>query len=171
MVQPTTPPRIRWAVDVLDVRPHDQILEIGCGQGYAAELICERLEKGRLLAIDRSESGVDRTKRRCRPFVDAGRLTVRHIDLATLRVPIKRLDRAFAFGVNLFWVRECQDELGLIYDRLSPGCSLYLFYDTSRTDDMPTILERASGALVEAGFRVSVVDSKQPPVVGLIGTK
>ena len=105
-VQPI-PARIRWAVDFMDVQPGDHVLEIGCGPGAGAELICQRLETGKLFAIDRSESGVDRTRRRCARYVDAGRLTVRQIDLATLRVPVKRLHKVFAFNVNLFWVREC----------------------------------------------------------------
>ena len=171
MVPQTIPPRIRWAVDVLDPQPGDQILEIGCGPGYAAELVCERLGKGRLLAIDRSESGVDRTKRRCAEAIAAGKLTVRHIDLATLRVPIKRLDRAFAFNVNLFWVRDCEAEVALLHERISPGGALFLFYEVTPVTDVPRIVERASAALVEAGFRVSVVESKKPAVIGLVGKR
>ncbi|WP_238694453.1 class I SAM-dependent methyltransferase [Nocardioides daphniae] len=105
MALQTIPPRIKWAVDVMDVQPNDQVLEIGCGPGAGAELICSRLQTGKLFAIDRSESGVDRTKRRNAQHVEAGRLTVRQIDLATLRVPVKRLTKVFAFNVNLFWVR------------------------------------------------------------------
>jgi trans-aconitate methyltransferase len=171
MVPQTIPPRIRWAVDVLDPQPGDQVLEIGCGPGYAAELICERLEKGRLLAIDRSESGVDRTKRRCADAIAAGKLTVRHIDLATLRVPIKRLDRAFAFNVNLFWVRDCEAEVALLHERISPGGALYLFYEVTSVVDVPVIVEKASAALVKAGFRVAVVESKKPAVIGLVGRR
>jgi trans-aconitate methyltransferase len=171
MVPQTIPPRIRWAVDVLDPQPGDQVLEIGCGPGYAAELICERLEKGRLLAIDRSESGVDRTKRRCADAIAAGTLTVRHIDLATLRVPIKRLDRAFAFNVNLFWVRDCEAEVALLHERISPGGALYLFYEVTPVVDVPVIVEKASAALVKAGFRVAVVESKKPAVIGLVGRR
>ncbi|MDN5895975.1 MAG: class I SAM-dependent methyltransferase, partial [Nocardioides sp.] len=126
MALQTIPARIRWAVEILDVQPGDQVLEVGCGQGHAAELICSRLATGKLLAIDRSESGVDRTKRRCAEYVTAGRLAVRHIDLATLRVPVKRLDKVFAFNVNLFWVRDCQDELVLLHERLSPGGTIHL---------------------------------------------
>jgi ubiquinone/menaquinone biosynthesis C-methylase UbiE len=55
------PARIRWAVDVMDVQPNDSVLEIGCGPGAGAELICQRLSTGKLFAIDRSESGVDRS--------------------------------------------------------------------------------------------------------------
>ena len=77
MVLQTIPARIRWSVDLMDVQPGDHVLEIGCGPGYGAELICSRLETGKLFAIDRSESGVDRTKRRNQKYVDAGRLVVR----------------------------------------------------------------------------------------------
>ena len=121
MAKQPIPPRIKWAVDLMDPQPSDSVLEIGCGPGAAAELICERLETGKLFAIDRSESGVDRTKRRCAKYVEAGRLTVRQIDLATLRVPVKRLNKVFAFNVNLFWVRKCDDEVALLHERVLPG--------------------------------------------------
>lgn len=171
MPLPQIPPRIRWAVDTMDVQPADNLLEIGCGPGAGAEAICARLETGRLFAIDRSESGVDRTKRRNQKYVDAGRLTVRQIDLATLRVPVKRLNKVFAFNVNLFWVRECADEVALLHERVVPGGAVYLFYEANRPELVPTIVNKASAALSAAGFRVSVVEQKAPPVIGLIGRR
>ena len=171
MALQTVPPRIRWAVDMMDVQPSDHVPEIGCGPGAGAELICERLETGKLFAIDRSESGVDRTKRRCARHVEAGRLTVRQIDLATLRVPVKRLTKVFAFNVNLFWVRDCADEVALLHERVLPGGSVFLFYDAGRADEVPKIIEKASAALQQAGFRISVVEQKAPAVVGIIGRR
>ncbi len=165
------PPRIKWAVDVMDVRPDDHILEIGCGPGAGAELICSRLETGKLFAIDRSESGVDRTRRRNQAFIDAGRLTVRQIDLATLRVPVKRLTKVFAFNVNLFWVRACADEIALLHQRVVPGGAVFLFYESNPPELVPNIVTKASRALTEGGFRVSVVEQKAPPVIGLIGRR
>jgi ubiquinone/menaquinone biosynthesis C-methylase UbiE len=165
------PPRIRWAVDLMDVKPNDHVLEIGCGPGAGAELICQRLESGKLFAIDRSESGVDRTKRRCKKYVDAGRLTVRQIDLATLRVPVKRLHKVFAFNVNLFWVRECADEVALLHERVLPGGAVYLFYEAKSPELVRPIVEKASTSLTDGGFRVSVVEQKAPPVVGIIGKR
>ncbi len=165
------PPRIRWAVDVMDVQPNDNVLEIGCGPGAGAELICERLQTGRLFAIDRSESGVDRTKRRCAKHVEAGRLTVRQIDLATLRVPVKRLTKVFAFNVNLFWVRDCADEVALLHDRVVPGGAVHLFYETKMPGLVPNIVKKTSENLASAGFRISVVDQLAPPVVGIIGRR
>jgi trans-aconitate methyltransferase len=171
MAVQTIPARIRWAVDFMDVQPSDHILEIGCGPGAGAELICSRLETGKLFAIDRSESGVDRTKRRCAKYVDAGRLTVRQIDLATLRVPVKRLTKVFALNVNLFWVRDCTDEVALLHERVLPGGAVFLFYEVARPEQMPTVIEKSSAALQKAGFRVSVVEQKAPAVIGIIGKR
>ncbi|MDF9715959.1 methyltransferase domain-containing protein [Nocardioides sp. ChNu-153] len=171
MRQQTIPARIRWGVDVMDVQPGDQLLEVGCGPGAAAELVCSRLETGKLFAIDRSESGVDRTKRRCAAYVDAGRLTVRQIDLATLRVPVKRLHKAFAFNVNLFWVRGAADEVALLHEKLLPGGKLFLFYEATRPEGKQRIVESASRALTEGGFRVSVVQNPQQGSVGIVGQR
>ena len=165
------PPRLIWAVELMDPQPGDNVLEIGCGPGYGAELICQRLTTGKLFAIDRSESGVDRTRRRNQKYVDAGRLTVRQIDLATLRVPVKRLHKVFAFNVNLFWVRECADEVALLHERVLPGGGVFLYFDASRPEQVPTTVEKTSAALQHAGSRISVVEQKAPAVVGIIGKR
>ena len=165
------PARIRWAVDFMDVQPSDHVLEIGCGPGAGAEAICAKLDTGKLFAIDRSESGVDRTKRRNQKHVDAGRLTVRQIDLATLRVPVKRLNKVFAFNVNLFWVRSCADEVALLHERVLPGGAVFLFYEVRFPEQVPEIISKASASLADGGFRVSVVEQKQPAVVGIIGRR
>lgn len=171
MVLQTIPARIRWSVDLMDVQPGDHVLEIGCGPGYGAELICSRLETGKLFAIDRSESGVDRTKRRCAKYLESGRLTVRQIDLATLRVPVKRLHKVYAFNVNLFWVRDCSDEVALLHERVLPGGAVYIFFEATRPDQVAEIVEKTSAALSTAGFRVSVVQRKVPACVGIIGRR
>lgn len=171
MVVQTIPARIRWAVDFMNIQPNDHILEIGCGPGAGAELICSRLTTGKLFAIDRSESAVDRTRRRCSQYLEAGRLTVRQIDLATLRVPVKRLNKVFAFNVNLFWVRDAAAEIALLHERVVPGGSVFLFYEATRRADVPEILENTSKGLADAGFRVSLVDQKVPAVVGIIGKR
>ena len=52
-----------------------------------------------------------------------------------------------------------------------PGGAVHLFYETRIPDDVPKIIKGASAALSQGGFRVSVVDNKQPPVVGIIGRR
>ena len=71
---------------------------------------------------------------------------MRQIDLATLRVPVKRLHKVFAFNVNLFWVRECADEVALLHERVLPGGAVYLFYEANRPELVPPSSQGLGGA-------------------------
>eukprot|EP01031_Cornospumella_fuschlensis_P015665 gene15665-19145_t len=72
------------------------------------------------------------------------------------------------FNVNLFWVRDCADEVALLHERVLPGGGVYLFYEVPRPEEVPRVVEQASAALSNGGFRVSVVDNKRPAVIGII---
>ena len=51
------------------------------------------------------------------------------------------------------------------------GGAVYLFYEASQPELVPNIVRKASEALAEGGFRVSVTDQKAPPVVAIIGRR
>jgi cyclopropane fatty-acyl-phospholipid synthase-like methyltransferase len=56
------PERLLWAREVLNIKPNDNILEIGCGAGLMSKLIADRLKTGRLLAIDKSRSNAGKSR-------------------------------------------------------------------------------------------------------------
>jgi protein-L-isoaspartate O-methyltransferase len=66
------PERVRWAVEALAVQPGDRVLEIGCGSGVAAAMVCGRLVERRMLAIDRSSIQIERARRRNEPHLASG---------------------------------------------------------------------------------------------------
>jgi ubiquinone/menaquinone biosynthesis C-methylase UbiE len=120
--------RLRAVVEQLNIRPDDRILEIGCGHGVAASLVCERLDGGRLTAIDRSAKMIEAAERRNAAYVEAGKAefvvaTLEDVDLGDCR-----FDVIFAVRVGLFH-REPERARGLAERWLAPGGRVFAFFD------------------------------------------
>ena len=120
--------RLRAVVDQLGIEAGDRVLEIGCGHGVAATLVCERLEAGRLTAVDRSPKMIEAAARRNAEFVDAGRaeFLVRHLE--DLHLGDRRFDKVFAVRVGLFH-REPGRAHALAERWLAPGGTVRAFFD------------------------------------------
>ena len=58
-----------------------------------------------------------------------------------------------------------------LVERVLPGGSVFIFFEATRRDQVPEMIERTSKALAAGGFRVSIVDSKQPAEIGIIGRR
>src|SRR6266498_1502438 len=86
MVSFHPPQRLQWAVQVLNVAPEDEILEIGCGPGVAVSLVCEQLAGGKITAIDRSATAIKQAAKRNADHLASGKAALLHIDLAALAV-------------------------------------------------------------------------------------
>jgi ubiquinone/menaquinone biosynthesis C-methylase UbiE len=120
--------RLRSVVEQLDVQPDDRVLEIGCGHGVAATLVCERLEGGRLTAIDRSAKMIDAAQRRNAAHVEAGTAEFLVAELEQLDLGERRFDKAFAVRVGLFH-REPDRARALVKPWLVPGGTVLAFFD------------------------------------------
>lgn len=66
--------RNAWAVELLDVRPTDRVLEVGFGPGIAIRELSLRASQGHVHGIDHSEEMVRQATRRNRQGVRAGRV-------------------------------------------------------------------------------------------------
>jgi cyclopropane fatty-acyl-phospholipid synthase-like methyltransferase len=146
------PERIRWAADTLAVRRGDRVLEVGCGSGVAASLVCERLDDGRMLAIDRSEIQIERARRRNEEHVAAGRLALEAVDIAQFEAADRRFDKVFAVNVNVFWLGPATEELRRIRRALAPGGRLFLFYEPPGAARAREVVERVGNVLRAEGF-------------------
>src|SRR3712207_9159357 len=114
--------RLRKVVEKLGVRPNDRILEIECGHGVAATLICERLEGGHLTAIDRSEKMIEAARRRNVSHIEAGKAEFIACDLEGFNPEDRRFDKVFAVHVGLFH-REPELARSIAEGWLAPGRS------------------------------------------------
>ncbi len=120
--------RLRAVVDDLDVRPDDRVLEIGCGHGVAATFVCERLDGGRLTAVDRSPKMIEAAERRNAEHVAAGRAEFIVAELEHLDLGERRFDRIFAVRVGLFH-RDPERARALVEPWLAPGGTVTAVFD------------------------------------------
>jgi ubiquinone/menaquinone biosynthesis C-methylase UbiE len=120
--------RLRSVVEHLDILRDDRVLEIGCGHGVAATLVCERLKGGHLTAVDRSEKMIEAAKRRNAAYVETGRAEFLVADLEDLDLGGRRFDKFFAVRVGLFH-REPDRAHSLVERWLAPGGAVFAFFD------------------------------------------
>lgn len=143
-----------WAVDLLDVQPDDQILEIGCGRGVAAALCCRRLGRGRLLALDRSANAIAAASERNSEQVATGRVQFRTTALKDLDpTGLGPFDKILAVNVNLFWVSPAHAELRLIAQLLRPDGRLHLVYEPPDPHRLGDLEADVITHLEQAGYR------------------
>jgi cyclopropane fatty-acyl-phospholipid synthase-like methyltransferase len=120
--------RLRTIVDRLDLQPGHRVLEIGCGHGVAATYVCERLDGGRLTAVDRSRKMIDAAAKRNASYVEAGTAEFLVRELEDLDLGERRFDRVFAVRVGLFH-REPERARALVEPWLAPGGTIEPFFD------------------------------------------
>ncbi|SFQ99048.1 Methyltransferase domain-containing protein [Lentzea waywayandensis] len=120
--------RLRGVVGQLAIRPGDRVLEIGCGQGVAATLVCELLSTGTLTAIDRSTKMIEAATRRNAPYVASGKAEFLIASLEDMNLGDRRFDLVFAVRVGLFH-RDPGRANALLEPWLAPGARVLSFFD------------------------------------------
>jgi len=120
--------RLRRIVDRLDLRPDDRVLEIGCGHGVAATFVCERLDGGRLTAVDRSPKMIEAAARRNAASVAAGTAEFLVAALEDMDLGDRRFDVVLAVRVGLFH-REPERARRLAERWLAPGGRMHAVFD------------------------------------------
>ncbi|MEU4620115.1 class I SAM-dependent methyltransferase [Actinoplanes sp. NPDC023801] len=148
-----TPERFVWALDVMRVAPADRVLEVGCGHGVAAALVCERLDGGHLLGIDRSAKMIEAATRRNQADVAAGIAEFRTTTLAKAELPSRAYDLIFSFNVSLFWTPPAR-ELNQLAEALAPGGRMLVFHQPPFPEKNQQVVDAATALLTEGGWKV-----------------
>ena len=157
MTAPKVPPRLAVAVEALDVRPGQRILEIGGGRGIAAWLVCARLGDGRLVGIDRSATAVSASVRLNREAVDRGVAEFHQVSIADADPELLgTFDTVFCVNVNAFWTRPAQRELALVKGMLRSDGPFHLMYTPRAGSDFDKIRAPVLRQLGGAGFGVDL---------------
>ncbi len=156
------PDRIVWAVETLKIDSADQVLEIGCGHGFAVPLVCEKLESGTLTAIDRSKKMIAAALERNRALAAAGKVQFKACALVDTDFRRYRFSKIFAINVNLFWL-DLSPEFLIVRQLLRPDGTLHLIYEPPDPAQLKRIADKLARNLKEGGFDLDGVISGRPP--------
>ncbi len=96
-------PLIKWAIALMDIQPTDHVLDVGCGSGVAIKLIAQIAVEGFVAGVDYSEEMVQQALRRNAAAVRAGRVEIKHGDVAALPYDDESFDKIIATETFNFW--------------------------------------------------------------------
>lgn len=102
-LRPSNRSRNRWAVELLDVRPTDRVLEIGFGPGIAVRELTKRASRGRVIGVDHSELMVRLARRRNAKAVCQGIVELRRGPVEELPKSDVLFDCVLAVNTMGFW--------------------------------------------------------------------
>jgi ubiquinone/menaquinone biosynthesis C-methylase UbiE len=156
--------RHQWALKKLSIDSSDRVLEIGCGSGGMAAMICSCLINGTMTAIDRSKKMIFAAEKHNELYVTEGKVRFIQASLLEADFGASRFNKIFAINVNLFWLKANQ-ELEMIKRLLEPDGNLYLFYQPPAAGKVKVIVDSTSQNLQKADFEIqSIVMGEQQPV-------
>jgi ubiquinone/menaquinone biosynthesis C-methylase UbiE len=92
-------------------------------------MVCERLDGGRLTAIDRSAKMIEAAARRNAVYVESGKAEFLVADVEDLDLGERRFELVFAVRVGLFH-RDPARVNALVEPWLAPGGRVRSFFDT-----------------------------------------
>jgi SAM-dependent methyltransferase len=117
----------RMSLDLLELEPAHDVVEIGCGPGAALREASRRASSGRMVGLDVSDTILHVAAKRNRAGIASGRVSLRTIDGVDLQLAPESFDRAFAVHSLYFW-KDPDRVLAQLFAALRPGGRLVLAF-------------------------------------------
>jgi ubiquinone/menaquinone biosynthesis C-methylase UbiE len=96
-------PETDWTVGLLDLRPDDRILELGCGAGRGLALAARAVGQGMVAGMDLSPTMLQAAARRTRRAGRGKRVSLLRGNLAALPYADGSLDKIWSVHTFYFW--------------------------------------------------------------------
>ena len=164
------------AIDALEVKPRDHVLDIGCGHGRSLEILAARASKGRVAGADPSELMAEIAVARNHAKVKAHKVEVAIAPADALPFADGAFDKALCVHVIYFW-ESLDASFREIARVLKPGARFALVFrtdaDKTAVASFPKEVYRfrprseVIAALTRAGFAVQVADHDTEPVLAI----
>lgn len=137
-------PLTEWALELLDVRPSDRALDIGCGGGQAVRRLCARMPGGRVYGVDYSPLAVKRAIRVNRTAIAHGRAEILQSGVSQLPFPDDSFQLAIAIETVYFWPN-LEEDLREIHRVLDRGGQMAIVCEMVQMEgELPTKYEEVA---------------------------
>ena len=91
------------AVELLDLRSTDDVLEVGFGHGATIARVAAAVSGGRVSGVDPSPEMCAMASRRNRRAIEAGRVALRQASVEDLPFPVASFDKVLLVHTVYFW--------------------------------------------------------------------
>jgi cyclopropane fatty-acyl-phospholipid synthase-like methyltransferase len=164
-----------WTVDLLQLKPDDRIIEIGCGPGLALEACLAQAAAGEVVGLDHSRTMLDQARVRNAGASRDGRLQLRLESLDELPPGLGPFDKLYSANVVQF-LPDRAAAFRKIHALLKPnGIAATTYMPRSKNPSRAEALAMADeieGHMKVAGFvgiRIEELPLRPVPAVCIIG--
>jgi ubiquinone/menaquinone biosynthesis C-methylase UbiE len=118
-------PETLWTVQLLDIKRDETILELGCGAGYAMNLLLEQSDVSLIVGLDISKSVLRSASVRNRKEIEKGRIKLVKNDASHLNFKSMSFNKVFSIHSVYFW-DDVQKSIMEIFRVLKPDGTVIL---------------------------------------------
>jgi ubiquinone/menaquinone biosynthesis C-methylase UbiE len=164
-----------WTLGLLDIRPTDQVLEVGFGPGLAIQKAATMASQGWVAGVDFSETMVHQARKRNASAIAAGRVDLQYGSLSSRPYRADTFDKIFAVNV-MYYLPEPLPVLKELWRVMKAGGRMALFLVAK--EDMAKKLFAHTGVLllytgeeilqllVQAGYRRARFKTRRIKMIG-----
>ncbi len=145
--------RLAWAAGVVDPRPGERMLEVGCGHGVLVDLMVAR--GADVVGVDRSTTMIAAAARRNQAAVAGGRVRLLAGPLVEV-APEGPFDAVISFNVRAFWTAPAP-EWDVVDRVLAPGGRVVVAFSVMDQDAAARAADAVAELAGTRGFAVTAL--------------
>ncbi|WP_392889625.1 class I SAM-dependent methyltransferase [Eubacterium limosum] len=124
-----------WALDKLDLKPTDKVLDVGCGGGAALKRLSGRIDGGKLYGIDYSEVSVEASKELNKADIGRGKMEIHQGSVSKMPFEDNLFDAIITVESYYFWP-DLEEDMREVFRVLKEGGTFMLIAEMYLNDDL-----------------------------------
>lgn len=124
-----------WALDFLNFRENDCVLDIGCGGGATLQRMSERIQTGHLIGVDYSKTSVNESGKLNEEDIRSGKMEILEASVEKLPFDSETFDKIVTVESFYFWPNP-QENLKEVLRVLKKGGVFLLVADIYQKDGL-----------------------------------